>query len=798
MKRCRWSTCVGLVATEIGNPEKQKSLHSSFFELEFQLHLLPALLPFRFLFLLINIPYPPPPPTTPSPHPPPTFIHSPSIMHTTPPTISEHLLRAAAEHALRAFLEPNAIFLAQLLHTSYPSHASANLLATAHLRNGNYSQAAQALIPAKTPENRYLYAVCLTRIDTPDALRDAETCLRGVHGPIDSDLTPSSTSTPGGAAGLYLLANICQRTARKDEAVNLYRRALSANPTLWLAFEALANMGVVSKPENVLPIQSDTAALDSLHAQPQFFPHIAEPPTPRAARIPSREPQVSSTHRHMSNSLKANLNPRTPHHPDSYATPSPMPPRQPHPFAEVRTPAAPHPGLRNLSRRMSRRSQSPMTGLNGLRPGRRARSMAIDDNTTVRGDLFASSPAERVLPPPRLGLSRQSQHSANYVDIKSADHSTHASAIPTAEKPKQSDPDHHHADPSDSSQAIDLIRSLGQLVSELGRFRCTRVIELANALPKVHRNSAIVFALRGRAFLEKADYVAAEHEFERALLVDPARIDGVVEYYSTVLWHLKKEKELAQLALSAQRVFPVSYSAWCAAGNCFSLQNDPDAALKFFRRAIARSSAPNAYAYTLCGHEYVAKEDFESALASYREALNIDERHYNALYGIGQVLQKQEKFGLAHNHFRHAVQINPLNSTLHYHLGVSLAAGATAALASEMPHHGNRQVLISALAELETAANLDHRNPVPRFERAKILAAMNKLVDARHQLEELRDMLPKEAEVHFELSRVCLRMGDRKTAAHSLSIALDIEPKERKYKKALDSLTTDMETELRV
>ena len=40
-----------------------------------------------------------------------------------------------------------------------------------------------------------------------------------------------------------------------------------------------------------------------------------------------------------------------------------------------------------------------------------------------------------------------------------------------------------------------------------------------------------------------------------------------------------------------------------------------------------------AYAYTLCGHEYSANDDFEKAMAFYRSAIRIDERHYNAWYG---------------------------------------------------------------------------------------------------------------------------------------------------------------------
>lgn len=356
--------------------------------------------------------------------------------------------------------------------------------------------------------------------------------------------------------------------------------------------------------------------------------------------------------------------------------------------------------------------------------------------------------------------------------------------------------------PRNDLNAIALIQAVGQVCADLGRFRSDRALEASNRLSTRQRNTGFILSLRGRAYLEKGDYAAAEGEFVKALQQEPSRTEGIAEYYSTVLWHLKKEKELASLAIRAHHVSPVSAAAWCAAGNCFSLQHDGDAAIRYFQRAIASSSrCANAYAHTLCGHEFLSKENFDAALACYREALQIDERHYNALYGIGQVFLKQEKYSLAQQHFRSAVAINPRNSILHYHFGVSLAAGVS--LHPEEPEDdsgamgsglGSRQTLIRALGELETAANLDLQNPVPRFERAKIWVSMGQLPEARAQLEELRDSLPKEAEVHFELSRVCHRMGDRKSALQALSVAIDIEPKERKYKKAIESLSNELET----
>ena len=52
---------------------------------------------------------------------------------------------------------------------------------------------------------------------------------------------------------------------------------------------------------------------------------------------------------------------------------------------------------------------------------------------------------------------------------------------------------------------------------------------------------------------------------------------------------------------------------------------------------------PCSYAYTLSGHEYSANDDFEKAMACYRSAIRIDERHYNAWYGLGNIYYRQEK-----------------------------------------------------------------------------------------------------------------------------------------------------------
>ena len=49
---------------------------------------------------------------------------------------------------------------------------------------------------------------------------------------------------------------------------------------------------------------------------------------------------------------------------------------------------------------------------------------------------------------------------------------------------------------------------------------------------------------------------------------------------------LKEEIELSALAQELTRLDKFSSQAWCAAGNCFSLQKEHENSIKFFNRAI--------------------------------------------------------------------------------------------------------------------------------------------------------------------------------------------------------------------
>lgn len=66
-----------------------------------------------------------------------------------------------------------------------------------------------------------------------------------------------------------------------------------------------------------------------------------------------------------------------------------------------------------------------------------------------------------------------------------------------------------------------------------------------------------------------------------------------------------------------------------------SVVQEHESALRFCQRAL-QVDPTYAYAYTLCGHEYFANDDFQKGIDCYRHAIRLDPRHYQAWYAAGQ------------------------------------------------------------------------------------------------------------------------------------------------------------------
>jgi anaphase-promoting complex subunit 3 len=215
---------------------------------------------------------------------------------------------------------------------------------------------------------------------------------------------------------------------------------------------------------------------------------------------------------------------------------------------------------------------------------------------------------------------------------------------------------------------LDLCAKLGDGYYELSRYHCQAALQIFQSIGTSQRETPWVLAQIGRAQFERSAYADAGEVFAKIKKIAPSRMEDM-EVYSTVLWHLKDEMDLAYLShelLESDRLAP---QAWCAIGNSFSLQREHDQAVKCFKRAT-QLDPKFAYGYTLQGHEHVANEEFDKALQAYQRAISADNRHYNGWYGLGQVYEKLGKWDIAEKHYKAAAQINSTNPVLSICIGL--------------------------------------------------------------------------------------------------------------------------------
>ena len=307
---------------------------------------------------------------------------------------------------------------------------------------------------------------------------------------------------------------------------------------------------------------------------------------------------------------------------------------------------------------------------------------------------------------------------------------------------------------------LELFAKLGSGYFCLSHYQCPEAVQIFNSVTPGQRETPWVLAQIGRALYEQSSYSEAEKYFARIKTIAPSRLEDM-EVYSTVLWHLKKEIDLAFLAHEIIDMDRDSPQAWCAVGNSFALQRDHDQALKCFRRAT-QLDPKFAYAFTLQGHEHIANEEYDKAMAAYRSSIAAENRLYNAWYGLGRVFEKQGKYEFAEQHYRTAATINPNNAVLICSIGVVLEK-------MKNPR--------AALAQYTRSCELAPTNTLSRLKKARVLITLLEHEKALEELKVLKDIAPDEANVHFLLGRVYKTLKEKGSAIKHFTTALNLDPK---------------------
>ncbi|KAL8946151.1 MAG: hypothetical protein Q9222_007416 [Ikaeria aurantiellina] len=307
---------------------------------------------------------------------------------------------------------------------------------------------------------------------------------------------------------------------------------------------------------------------------------------------------------------------------------------------------------------------------------------------------------------------------------------------------------------------FDLFTKLAYGYFAQSHYRCQEAVQIYNSITLSQRDTPWVLSQIARAYFEQAMWPDAEKIFARLKIMAPSRLEDM-ELYSTCLWQLRKEADLAFLAHETVDINRNSPQAWCVVGNSFSVQKDHDQALKCFKRATQLD--PNfTYAYTLQGHEYIENEEYDKALSAFRGAIAVENRHFNGWYGLGKVFEKQGKYEFAEQHYRTAAGINSSNAVLLTCIGAVLEK-------LKNPK--------AALVQYSKACELTPPVAIARFKMARVLANLNQPELALKELKILKTIAPDEANVFFLLGKVHLMLKQKSEAIRNWTIAGNLDPK---------------------
>ncbi|KAF9617955.1 hypothetical protein IFM89_039248 [Coptis chinensis] len=641
----------------------------------------------------------------------------------------ETLMIECIQNSQRQFMHRNAIFLCERLCAEFPSELNSQLLATCYLHTNQAYCAYHILKGTQLAQSRYLFAISCFQMDL---LSEAETAL--------CPSSETSSEVPNGAAGHYLLGLIYRYTDRRKNAVDHFKQALSIDPFLWAAYEELC------AAEEASGVFGESAALSTQHQHLHYgsdshHPQTAsEDHTGLSARTLGSE-DVNSKHlKHIHGNSLRDI--PSSHHGTAvvvgascqllnggssttslYSTPSPMVP-------QVSGRLFPDSGPRRSTRlaaEAAATSNSLQVGGNGNShssakyPGgvtsSRLSSASFRSVTVRKGQSWATESLD------------EGKRPEAFDDSRSDTTATTSSASPSGD-------DRYFEGEKMSmliggittngsrirngvSELLSLLRTLGEGYRLSCLYRCQDALDTYSKLSHKQYNTGWVLSQVGKAYFELVDYLEADHAFILARCASPYSLDGM-DIYSTVLYHLKEEMKLSYLAqelISTDRLAPQSW--------------------------------------------YVALEDYENGIKCYQSALRVDTRHYNAWYGLGMVHLRQEKFEFAEHHFRRAFQINQRSSVIMCYLGTALHALKRSDEALEM---------------MEKAIAADRKNPLPMYQKASILASLERYAEALKQLEDLKEFSPHESSVYALIGRIYKRCNMHDKAMLHFGLALDLKP----------------------
>ncbi|KAJ2314157.1 anaphase-promoting complex subunit cdc27 [Coemansia sp. RSA 2705] len=648
----------------------------------------------------------------------------------------------------------------------------------------------------------WLLAMACTRLEK---WQEAEDYLQMLAGITKQLYPPDEPNALGGAdmrhmlraeLGLYtvplladvhdLLGLVCVRTNRLAQSEAHSADALRRNPLLWSSCRRLCDHGNAQRLAHALAVNIDEST--------------AEKPATTRPKPPAEQTPAAAAVRRPGMSLRQ-------------ATGQRPPPSRTR-ATELSDSAA--------SARVHTRLSSRTAG---------SRSISSGNSSTTTGAKPALAPkgnVTRTMAPLSAKTPARSRTSTLVASEKKR--TRNGAAVRPSATARTREPAAPRSSPAGThtvGRLLQLFKRNALTCLHMSAYRAAPALLAFAELPREQQNSAWGLCMLGRICFEAGRYVEAAQAFGAAHGLAPYRVRDM-DTYSTLLWHMKREEQLAQLAhrlVTAGRNW--SPEAWVAVANCFSLDGDHASALKSLARGIQLyrtvhgvTAAPRldaggvgglAYAHTLVGHENVAVDDLDRAQRAFRTAIRIDPRHYNAWYGLGMSYLRLGKADLAEYHFKRALALNSQNPLLLQSAGAvyehrndypgalkvyerveRMLDGGTAGIkgksAEGSEDESTREALVTDTGVV-LSLRTHHAMNYVMFKQARVLVVLERFSEAAVILEQLLRQCPREFNVPFLLGQTYTRLRRYREAAACLSRALDIAPENLlSVREAFDAL----------
>ncbi|CAF0987814.1 unnamed protein product [Rotaria sp. Silwood1] len=707
----------------------------------------------------------------------------------------------------------DAIFLAERLYAEIKNDESIYLLARTYYLSGDINKSYWLLRNSSiehVPSAKLLLAKCC--FDT-DKLHEAEAILVGNCSSINTLGLDDFINDHGdqGAFALQLLAKVCEKSDRHQKASECYRKSLKLNPFLWSSFEALCRLGervdtsvfcssaiksnrsisehnqsqscLTPYTEPIKDIPSENQVIENTINISSNLP-IKERSQQRLSQAPATIMKLTDSILNVGSTNISGVITSTPigllseqlQDNDKYTPPTIKPPDyiptlrnpplapkrqntrmiQQYGFDDTMTPTS--------TATILHRHEIASTSISDTRKTTSTRK----ENKSIRSTTKRNTRVTKTRPPcTDMSITPvPSSESPNKMTTRSQVRSSNTNlncSIDTEiinKRERQRKSQSNQRTPELVENIINVFKLLGQGLQHLSQFECRQAIELFETISLKHLHTPWVLSHLANCYYHLHDYQKSAFIYRELRTKFPYHVDGL-EYYSTVLWHLKDDIALATLAHELTETDRKHPASWCASGNCLSLNHEYDKAIQAFKRAI--QLAPESdYAYTLLGNEYSLVDELERAMACFRKAIQLNSRSYKAWNGVAMVYLKQEKFQSAEFHFTKATNIFRTNPDLICHLAVA-------------QHKCNRSE--GALALLNDALKIDSKNALCKFHKAGLLLHLERYHEALTELEQLRQIAPKESLVYYLLSKVHRHLKNFHYSYMYMSWCMDLDPK---------------------